>query len=81
MKLILKAIGRTLLILAIVIFWAIVVMAVTQLGSLGVLAFWVTVFLGILACMIDDAIEARRARESGTLSRRTGRACQNCSAF
>ncbi len=40
MTLILKAIGQPLLILLIAIFMAIAVVAVTQSGSLGALAFW-----------------------------------------
>jgi len=54
MTLIFKAIGRTILIFLVAIFMAIAVVAVTQSGSLGVLAFWGFLFLGILAFLIDE---------------------------
>ena len=54
MILILKAIGHTLLIFLVAIFMTIAVVAVTQNGSLGVLAFWGFIFLGILSFLIDE---------------------------
>jgi len=54
MTLILKAIGQTILIFLVAIFMTIVVVAVTHSGSLGVLAFWGFIFLGILAFLIDE---------------------------
>jgi hypothetical protein len=54
MALILKALGQTILILLIAMFWGIVAIAVTRSWSLGVLAFWCFVFLGLLAVLIDE---------------------------
>ncbi len=54
MTLILKAIGRTIIIFLVAIFMTIAVVAVTQSGSLGVLTFWGFIFLGILSFLIDE---------------------------
>ncbi len=54
MTLILKAIGRTILIFLVAVFWMLVITAITHNGGLGILAFWWSIFLGILAFLIDE---------------------------
>ena len=54
MKLMLKAFGYTIAILGEAFIFTTIVLVVTHSGSLAVLTFPASIFLGILACLIDE---------------------------
>ncbi len=63
MSLILKAIGRGILILLLAIVWALIAFAVTNSWTAGNAAFWITAVLCLLAFLIDEKVALKKRKK------------------